>query len=357
MAVSVDPGELQVGVVLASPVCDADGTKLLSAGVEITAPFLQRLQARGIRAVRLHEEDLPLLQQSQESGSADAAAQSTAEWTAPCSSQLLRALSNLARQGNAANLSLDLIREGALLIAKAMKAEFFAYSTPRSEERLSFFIGRPGDRGPLNCNDVSTAETQSLAGFLHTQDHAVLIDDLLDESRFADRVLESLQLRTCCAAPIRVDGCQVGTIAALTAKQRTLSPDDALLADTVSEIIALGVRGGDWQPRKQLGVQRDGSDRRRHRRFQYVRTLNVAPFREGAPPGWGECQMVVCTDLSVSGLCYLDNNEPRQDVLFVGLGSPPAIKYFKAKVINVRPTQVNGWPMFAVGCSLVERLD
>ena len=359
MTVSVNAGELRIGRVLASPVCDADGTKLLSAGVEITESFLRRLRSRGISAVSIGASDVPLLRESNGAHS-DISAAAERSTSAPSDSrplQLLRALGNLARRGNAANLNLDLIQEGALLLANSVEAEYYAYATPRSEDRQSFYIGHCKDNGPVNCYEVPREETESFAGFMQNVDEVVLIDDLFDETRFSDHILDRLRLRTCCAAPIRIDGCPVGTIAALTTTQRKLHEYDRLLADTVAEIVALGSRGGDWGLQKQLDPHYEGGDRRRHKRFQYIRTLNLAPFREGNPPGWDEYQMVVCTDLSVSGFCYLDRTEPPHEFLFVGLGAPPAVKYLKAKVKNVRPTHVNGWPMFAIGCSLLGRID
>ena len=71
MAVSVDTGDLRIGAVLASPVCDAGGTKLISAGVEITAPFLERLRSRGISSVCISAGDLPRLRESQKGSARD----------------------------------------------------------------------------------------------------------------------------------------------------------------------------------------------------------------------------------------------------------------------------------------------
>ena len=74
-------------------------------------------------------------------------------------------------------------------------------------------------------------------------------------------------------------------------------------------------------------------------------------------PSAGEFEEVQCNDLSVSGISFFLDQPPEHEQLVITLGTPPDLKFMKAKVTNVRTTYRDDRIAYKVGCQFVKRLD
>jgi len=90
------------------------------------------------------------------------------------------------------------------------------------------------------------------------------------------------------------------------------------------------------------------------RNFQYRQA--IAPMYGDAMPSRKKFFTVVCEDISAGGLSFYLENPPEFEDLVVALGQPPAISFFRAKVVRVMDRELNGQPVHLVGCRFTGRV-
>ncbi len=66
---------------------------------------------------------------------------------------------------------------------------------------------------------------------------------------------------------------------------------------------------------------------------------------------------VQCHDISAGGFSFLLQAPPDHTSFVVALGTPPALIYMSARVTHAKPIEVDGRPMFLVGCAYAGRIE
>jgi PAS domain S-box-containing protein len=98
-------------------------------------------------------------------------------------------------------------------------------------------------------------------------------------------------------------------------------------------------------------VQKRGSARRDYRYRQ-----RMAPMHGDALPAASEFVDVDCRDISASGISFFQDRLPTFETLVVGLGRPPALSYFSARVMRVARVEEDGTARYLIGCGFSGRI-
>jgi hypothetical protein len=99
------------------------------------------------------------------------------------------------------------------------------------------------------------------------------------------------------------------------------------------------------------------TDQRKNRRAIYTRSQRVAPFLGDSFPSDDAFQTVRCRDISASGVSFFSPTPMTIQTLVVELCGDGETSHLLADVVHSTMIQVDGGPMYIVGCSFAGRLS
>ena len=100
-----------------------------------------------------------------------------------------------------------------------------------------------------------------------------------------------------------------------------------------------------------------GRERRRHPRRPFRTTQFLAVCANNKLPKAKDFQPVQCNDISPGGCSFFLDRPPEWEYVVVGLGSPPELMYFHARVRNVSTVTEGNRTWIRVGCEFTARLN
>lgn len=98
-------------------------------------------------------------------------------------------------------------------------------------------------------------------------------------------------------------------------------------------------------------------ERRRHTRFAFHATQQVAPYVHGKIPPATAFRPVDCHDISCGGLSYYLNQPPLVNDIVLALTIRGEVKYLSAHIVRTTATLTTDGLKYLVGCRFVGRLD
>lgn len=98
----------------------------------------------------------------------------------------------------------------------------------------------------------------------------------------------------------------------------------------------------------------EGPDRRTAHRVGFVKVQHVAFGDHEQRPDESELQMVVCMDLSSTGVSFYLPARPATDKLVVRLTQQPIDTWLRARVVRVTEVARSNGKMFLIGCELLD---
>jgi hypothetical protein len=253
------------------------------------------------------------------------------------------------------------------------------------------------ESSPLNPN-------HSANGYALENGLPMVVSDLGTEQRFEDPFLRGLEVARAMIVPILVSGKAIGTLGAYWTQPQTLLPEDVQAAEAIARLLAAGisrarigkgenqdygqgvVESADGQSRDDCpappAIEIDGlaaalaadvdnkspsgagdspskpvgKNRRRSVRKPFNKLQWIAPLYRGVLPTLQQFYQVECCDLSNGGVSLYVTSSPQFDSVVIGLGEPPDMKYFSARVVRVQPMQHNGREVYQLGCQFMGRI-
>ncbi len=97
-------------------------------------------------------------------------------------------------------------------------------------------------------------------------------------------------------------------------------------------------------------------DARSSPRRDYPYRQKIAPVFNGVTPSPRRFREVQFRDLSTGGVSLYLDKAPTFDELVVSLGIPPDVSHVRARVVHVRPVEVDGETKYLVGCRFIGRV-
>lgn len=258
----------------------------------------------------------------------------------------------------------------------------------------------------------------SLSAYSVEQDAAIVVSDMEAEERFHDRFLLKLGVARAMVVPITVEETVVGVLGTYWIHPRTFLPEDVEAADAIALLLATRISrvqtmsagpgatgdhgastlsdtaeegdaytcaatptsdhhrteaydyrvtapsGGDEAVPPEIdAIMKDlvgehwaGGNRRSSARVAYKAWQPIAPLHGTVMPSLQQFFPVECCDLSNGGISFYADVPPEFKTFVIGLGEPPDLKFFTARIVRVVGKQHNGRTRHLIGCQFLGRV-
>ena len=169
-----------------------------------------------------------------------------------------QALAALGRRATTGPDMSSLMEDAAALLAEMLDADGSgaARRTPDGESlRLRLTLDEPGKAGAISHeHQAGAGSIDSLAGFALEAAQPLLVADLSQEQRFADRFLRQHSVRSAIAVPLRVQGRPYGVLLACHRAAGAFDEGDLTFAETIAHLVAATI--AQQQAEKALAEER-----------------------------------------------------------------------------------------------------
>jgi PAS domain-containing protein len=138
-----------------------------------------------------------------------------------------------------------LMQDAAALLAEMLDAEYCGVAEPSADGqslgvRLMYMAAETSEPQVLRHRS-DLAGDHSLAGYVLQVAHPVIVDDLPREDRFLDRFLLGRQIRSAIAAPLTLQDCSFGALAAFSRQPGYFDQEDLLFLETIAHLLVTSI--------------------------------------------------------------------------------------------------------------------